>query len=110
MRFTLVTRGVSDLVCKWPWQLMVRDGSVGLLHDSVSSDPWCGEGRAVTLTLAEADGLVGGVPPTMRRVWQWWAVGSKVEVRARRYAGGMSPGTEPIAPQPWLSPSRCRFP
>lgn len=41
----------------------------------------------VTLTLAEVDRIVGGLPPSAYRIRQWWANDSKVEARAWRSAG-----------------------
>lgn len=43
--------------------------------------------RRITLSFAEVDRLVGGLPPTARRLRQWWANDSKVQARAWRSAG-----------------------
>jgi len=43
--------------------------------------------QVVTLHLSEIDAIVGGLPPSARRIRQWWANDSKVEARAWRAAG-----------------------
>ena len=43
--------------------------------------------QTVTLRFSEVDAIVGGLPPSARRIRQWWANDSKVEARAWRAAG-----------------------
>jgi hypothetical protein len=43
--------------------------------------------RTITLRFSEVDQIVGGLPPSARRLRQWWANDSKVEARAWRSAG-----------------------
>lgn len=43
--------------------------------------------RVVTLRFSEVDALVGGLPPSARRLRQWWANDSKAEAMAWRAAG-----------------------
>ena len=43
--------------------------------------------QAVTLSFAEVDRIVGGLPPTAYKLTQWWANDSKVQGRAIRSAG-----------------------
>lgn len=43
--------------------------------------------QVVTLRFSEVDAIVGGLPPSARRIRQWWANDSKVEARAWRAAG-----------------------
>ena len=45
------------------------------------------ETRSVTLRFSEVDRIIGGLPPSARRLRQWWANDSKVEARAWRSAG-----------------------
>ncbi len=39
------------------------------------------------MTFSHIDAIVGGLPPSARRLRQWWANDSKVEARAWRAAG-----------------------
>ena len=43
--------------------------------------------QLATLRFSEIDAIVGGLPPSARRIRQWWANDSKVEARAWRAAG-----------------------
>ena len=43
--------------------------------------------RFVTMRFSEIDRIVGGLPPSARKLRQWWANDSKVEARAWRAAG-----------------------
>lgn len=41
----------------------------------------------ITMSFAEVDRIVGGLPPSAYEIRQWWANDSKVEARAWRSAG-----------------------
>lgn len=43
--------------------------------------------RVITMSFSEVDRVVGGLPPSARRLRQWWANDSKIEARAWRAAG-----------------------
>jgi hypothetical protein len=45
------------------------------------------ETTTITLRFSEVDKIVGGLPPSARRIRQWWANDSKPEARAWRSAG-----------------------
>lgn len=60
-------------------------GKYDALADHLSSVPT--DKRSITLSFADIDRIVGGLPPSAYELRQWWANDSKPEARAWRSAG-----------------------
>jgi hypothetical protein len=60
-------------------------GKYDALADHLSSVP--NDLRSITLSFADINRIVGGLPPSAYELRQWWANDSKVEARAWRSAG-----------------------
>lgn len=60
-------------------------GKYDALADHLSSLPT--DKTSITLSFADIDRIVGGLPPSAYELRQWWANDSKAEARAWRSAG-----------------------